>query len=256
MLNPGSSKVPIGLANGFSGDGSLARLLRSRWWLIAPLLIFLIIFFVIPIALLFASSLNPPTVGVVALQTELTLENFVRVFSRSMFYMSALRSVAIAATVSLLTLIIAYPMAYVIAKTRNVARNTLLTILVLVAMQLDMVIRLYGMMVILGDNGLINQLLLLAGLISEPLPLMYNTLGVILGLIQFALPFMILSLVGVIAGIDPNLEEAARSLGASRRAAFFSHHFANEHARHCGGDLISICAVDQFLHRPGVDGWF
>lgn len=200
---------------------SHARLLRSRWWLIVPLLVFFIAFFVIPVVLLFASSLNPPAVGVVALQPELTLQNFVRVFSRSMFYMSALRSVLIAATVALLTLVVAYPMAYVIAKTRNVARNTFLTILVLIAMQLDMVIRLYGMMVILGDNGLINQLLLLAGLIAEPLPLMYNTLGVILGLIQFSLPFMILSLVGVIAGIDPSLEEAARSLGASRRTAFF-----------------------------------
>jgi putative spermidine/putrescine transport system permease protein len=87
-------------------------------------------------------------------------------------------------------------------------------------MQLDMVIRLYGMMVILGDNGLINQMLQGLGLTDEPWALMYNFRGVVFGLVQFSLPFMILTLVGVIRGIPPSLEEAARSLGANRRRAF------------------------------------
>jgi putative spermidine/putrescine transport system permease protein len=114
-------------------------------------------------------------------------------------------------------------MAFVIAKTTHPGRNTALLILVLAAMQLDMVIRLYGMMVILGDEGLINQMLRGIGLVGaeSSAQLMYNFLGVVLGLVQFALPFMILTLVGVIRGIDPSLEEAARSLGASRRRAFF-----------------------------------
>lgn len=193
---------------------------RSAWWLVLPLILFFVIFFVVPVGLLLATAFNPPAVGVVGLQPELALDNFVRFFSRSMYYSAAIRSVVLAATVSLVTLVVAYPMAYLIAKTRHVGRNTFLTILVLVAMQLDMVIRLYGMMVILGDNGLINQMLIKAGLITTPLPLMYNFLGVVLGLVQFSLPFMILSLVGVIRGIDPSLEEAARSLGASRRKTF------------------------------------
>lgn len=194
--------------------------LRSQWWLVLPLILFFFAFFVLPVGLLLATSLNKSAVGVIALQPELTLDNFARFFSRSSFYMSAIRSVVLAVTVSLVTLIIAYPMAHVIAKTRYVARNTFLTILVLVAMQLDMVIRLYGMMVILGDNGLVNQILIKTGLALESLPLMYNFLGVVLGLVQFSLPFMILSLIGVIKGIDPSLEQAARSLGASRRKAF------------------------------------
>ena len=113
-------------------------------------------------------------------------------------------------------------MAFVIAKTEHPGRNTFLMILVLAAMQLDMVIRLYGMMVILGDNGLVNQMLIALGLTGpdDPVQFMYNFLGVVLGLVQFSLPFMILTLIGVIAGIDPSLEEAARSLGASRSRAF------------------------------------
>jgi len=194
---------------------------RSQWWLVTPLIIFFVAFFVIPVGLLLATSFNPPAVGQVQVSGDFTLDNFIRFFSRNNFMLAAVRSLVLAGIVSFVTLIVAYPIAFVIAKTNHPGRNTFLTILVLVPMQLDMVIRLYGMMVILGDNGLINQILLGSGLIAESLPLMYNFLGVVLGLVQFALPFMILSLVGVIRKIDPNLEEAARSLGATRRRAFY-----------------------------------
>jgi putative spermidine/putrescine transport system permease protein len=186
-------------------------------------MIFFLVFFVIPVGLMFASSFNPQTLGQVSVTTELTIDNYIRFFSRSNYLMAAGRSMMLGVMVAAVTLVIAYPMAFVIAKTEHPARNTFLLILVLAAMQLDMVIRLYGMMVILGDNGLINQMLVGIGLRSEgsPLQLMYNFLGVVLGLVQFALPFMILTLIGVIRGINPSLEEAARSLGASRRRAFF-----------------------------------
>jgi len=191
-----------------------------KWLLVVPLIGFMVLFFVIPVGLIFATSFNPPAVGQVAVGADLTLENYLRFFQRTNYLMAAGRSVLLAAVVAAVTLVVAYPMAFVIAKTRHPGRNTFLLILVLAAMQLDMVIRLYGMMVVLGDNGLINRTLIGLGLIEAPLPLMYNFLGVVLGLVQFALPFMILTLVAVIRGIDPSLEEAARSLGASRRRAF------------------------------------
>jgi putative spermidine/putrescine transport system permease protein len=196
---------------------------RLKWLLVVPLLVFLTVFFVIPVGLLFATSLNPQTIGQVTVTSELTLDNYLRFFSRSNYLLAAGRSVALGAIVAAVTLVVAYPMAFVIAKTTHPGRNTALLILVLAAMQLDMVIRLYGMMVILGDEGLINQMLRGIGLIGaeSSAQLMYNFLGVVLGLVQFALPFMILTLVGVIRGIDPSLEEAARALGASRRRAFF-----------------------------------
>ncbi len=195
---------------------------QLKWLLVVPLMIFFTIFFVIPVGLMFAKSFNPAAVGQVALTTEFSLENYVRFFSRSNYLLAAGRSVLLGVIVAAVTLVVAYPMAFVIAKTEHPGRITALLILVLAAMQLDMVIRLYGMMVILGDNGLINQMLLALGLTSEdaPVQLMYNFFGVVLGLVQFAMPFMILTLVGVIRGINPSLEEAARSLGASRWRAF------------------------------------
>jgi putative spermidine/putrescine transport system permease protein len=95
-------------------------------------------------------------------------------------------------------------------------------ITVLASMQLDGVIRLYGMMVLLGDNGLINGTLIRWHSIDKPLPLMYNVGGVIAGTVQITLPFMILSLLGIIRNISPSFEEAARSLGASRWQTFRS----------------------------------
>lgn len=193
---------------------------QLKWLLVVPLVAFFVLFFIIPVGLLFATSFNPAKVGQVAVVSDLTLDNYLRFFSRSNYLMAAGRSILLASIVSVITLIVAYPMAFVIAKTENPARNTFLLILVLASMQLDMVIRLYGMMVILGDNGLINQILQGMGLTDGPVALMYNFRGVVFGLVQFALPFMILTLVGVIKGIPPSLEEAARSLGASRRRAF------------------------------------
>ena len=208
---------------GLAAPQSAFHQARLKWLLVVPLMIFFLVFFVIPVGLMFASSFNPQTLGQVSVTTELTFDNYIRFFSRSNYLMAAGRSMMLGVVVAAVTLVIAYPMAFVIAKTESPARNTFLLILVLAAMQLDMVIRLYGMMVILGDNGLINQMLVELGLRSEgsPLQLMYNFLGVVLGLVQFALPFMILTLMGVIRGINPSLEEAARSLGASRRRAFF-----------------------------------
>ncbi len=195
---------------------------RRNLLLATPGVVFFVVFFAIPLISLFLISFDKPSAGVVDVQWMFELKNYVRFFTRSLYYEAAIRSAGLATLVSLITLFLGYPLAYVIAKTINPNRNTLLIILVLCAMQLDMVIRLFGLMVLLGDKGLINEALRWFGVIGEePLPLMYNFFGVVVGLVQFSLPFMILSLVGVIQGINPSLEEASRSLGATRWQSFW-----------------------------------
>lgn len=201
---------------------SLAGRVRSSfrlWWLVAPAFAFFIVFFVVPVASLFALSLNPARPGMIAVTSHFTLANFILIFTHPLFYDAIFRSLGIAAVVAFAALILGYPLAYLIAKTEHPGRNTFLMILVLSSMQLDMVIRMYGLMVLMGDNGLINQMLKDAGLINHSLPLMYNMFGIVVGLVQVTLPFMVLSLIGIIRSVNPSLEEAARSLGASRRQA-------------------------------------
>jgi putative spermidine/putrescine transport system permease protein len=82
------------------------------------------------------------------------------------------------------------------------------------------VVRTFAWMTVLGDRGVINVTVQWLGLATKPLPLMYNEFGVVVGLVHIYVPFMVLTLVGVIGRIDLALEEAARGLGASRLRAF------------------------------------
>ena len=154
--------------------------------------------------------------GVVDFQPDFSLENLRKFFGRPLYYGALLRSIALAITSAVVALIFGYPLAYLVAKERRPGRANFYMILILASMQLDLIIRMYGLMVLLGDAGLINDALLRLGVISQPLPLMYNAFGVVVGLVQLSLPFMILSLIGIIQGIDPALEEAA---GVSAPAA-------------------------------------
>ena len=191
-------------------------------FLVLPTFVFFLVFFIIPVVSLFVIAFDKPMTGVLASQGEWTLKSFLRIYNRSLYFDAAVMSVSLAALVSVITLIIGYPLAYLIAKTENVGRNTFLMILVLAAMQLDMVIRIFGLMVLLGDNGLINGALMYFNIIEKPIGLMYNKLGVVIGLVQFSLPFMVLSLIGIIRGISPSVVEASRSLGATPSKTFWS----------------------------------
>ena len=224
------------------------------WLLVAPAAVFFIAFFLFPVASMLAIALDRPVAGVVAAKGDFTLVNFIRFFSQPQYYMAILRTIEISVVTALAAAILGYPLAFVIAKTENPARNTFLMILVLASMQLDTVIRLYGLMVLMGDNGLINGALRRWGVIGAPIPLMYNMFGVIAGDVQLTLPFMVLSLIGPIRDIHPSLEEAARSLGASRWATFRAitlplsmPGIPRRHAARLRADQQQLC-------RAGADG--
>ena len=254
-LAAGATARPV-LATGF-GRRVRVFLGGSRmFWLILPAFAFFLIFFVVPVLSLFIISIDKPIAGVVDPQWDFTAKNFVRFFTRATYYGAALRSIGLASLVAVITLALGYPLAFLIAKTEHPGRNTFFMILVLSAMQLDMVIRLYGMMVLMGDNGLINRPLIDAGLIDAPLPLMYNFAGVVAGLVQFTLPFMVLSLIGIIRSIHPSLEEAARSLGATRRAAFWRIVFPLSMPGVLAGCLLVFAiSISSYVVPALMGGW-
>jgi len=155
------------------------------------------------------------------------------------------------------TLAIGFPLAYYIAKTKNPKLNTFYMILVLSAMQLDMVIRLFGLMVLMGDAGMINGVLRELGIIGKkPVPLMYNFFGVVVGLVQLMLPFMVLSLIGIIRGIHPSLEEAARSLGATRWTTFWRITFPLSMPGILAGTLLVFAiSISSYVVPALMGGW-
>src|SRR5215470_10233682 len=106
------------------------------------------------------------------------------------------------------------PLAWHLARTQSRLKPFLL-VLVLSPVLVGIVIRCYGWMILLADRGLINATLVEHGWIRKPLPLMYNRFGVTVALLHVFLPFMVLSLTGVLKRLDPHLLEAAMTLGAS-----------------------------------------
>jgi putative spermidine/putrescine transport system permease protein len=187
--------------------------LRPSLLLILPTVALLVVFFLLPYAnMLLMSFRVPSTVRPYA--PGFTIGNYVKALT-DVYYLKVLGySFAFGVLTTAACLVIAYPVAYHLARTTSRFKG-LLYACVLSPLLVGVIVRCYGWLIILANNGLINDGLRKAGLITGRLPLMYNEFGVSVGLIHIFLPFMILPLLGSIQSIDPALEEAARSLGAS-----------------------------------------
>jgi putative spermidine/putrescine transport system permease protein len=152
---------------------------------------------------------------------EYSLGYYVQFFADDRYRSTLWRSLAIAAYVSLLCAVLGYPIALLMARG---GRRLATTATLLLATQFFSiyVVKMYGWMLILGNNGIINRLLLKAGVISNPLPLMYNELGVAIGLFAAALPLMVFPINAVLQNISQRYEEAALGLGANRLEVLLS----------------------------------
>src|SRR5919197_1128886 len=175
-----------------------------------------------PAVAVLAAFLTVPLVyfGIQSFQTnELvpswTLDNYAHFFGDSLYLRMLGQSIWLGLQTTLLTLLLGYPLAYHLAFTRSRFKPLLLFFLIS-PLLVGVVIRCYGWMILLSDNGLINQWLKGVGVAPGGLPLMYNTFGILLALVHVFLPYMVLSIVGVLRRIDPALVEAAQNLGASR----------------------------------------
>lgn len=191
----------------------------GAWLLVAPALLFFVVLFLVPLALMLVMSLldgNPGGRRPVGL----TLANYALLLEDS-YHLEALgATLELAAWVTLWSLVLAYPLAYQLVRLRSAVWRTAFLVAILSPMLTGLVIRAYAWMTILADQGVINQSLRLVGLTDAPLPLMYNQFGIAVAMVHVFVPFMVLTLLGVLGRIDPRLEQAARSLGASRGRAF------------------------------------
>ncbi|XXJ18762.1 spermidine/putrescine ABC transporter permease PotB [Desulfovibrio caledoniensis] len=128
-------------------------------------------------------------------------------------------SMVMAATATLLCLLIGYPFAYIVARADKRYTPTLL-LLVMIPFWTNTLIRTYALVAVLKADGVVNKLLLFLGVIDAPLKLMYTPTAVFIGLVYTLLPFMILPLYAAIEKLDLKLLEASRDLGASRFSTF------------------------------------
>ncbi|WJR74992.1 ABC transporter permease [Bradyrhizobium sp. NP1] len=143
-----------------------------------------------------------------------------RRFLSDPFYLGFMwRSFRVAAYCTPITLLLGYPFAYVMARSGQAVRLTL-TLLLVVQFFTSYIVRTYALILVLGNNGIINRALLQLGLIERPVSLLFHEAGVAIGLILVPLPFMIFPIYSVLKNLERNLEAAAASLGASRLRTF------------------------------------
>jgi putative spermidine/putrescine transport system permease protein len=180
---------------------------------LAPASALVLLFLALPLLLLFRFSLNEFVPGTFMVEA-LTLENYVTA-ATDPYYRGVLRTtVLMAAGVTRICLVVAFPIAQFLART-TVRYKSLLVLAVVMPLFVGNAVRAAGWMVAFGQHGVINRVLLDLGLVAAPAALMYTPGAVVVGIVAVNLPFVVLTLESVIEGINPSAEEAARSLGAT-----------------------------------------
>ena len=182
-----------------------------RRFLIGLPFIWLMVFFLLPLAIVAAISFAESADAIPPFKLIWTMANYRALCSGCLGAYT--NSLALAALATALCLLVGYAIAFAIARTPGVWRQLLL-FLVMLPFWTSFLIRVYAWIAILQPSGLVNRLLLAAGVIDAPLPLLYNGFSVTLGLVYSYLPFMILPIYASLARLDESLVEAAADLGA------------------------------------------
>ncbi|NVJ95861.1 MAG: ABC transporter permease subunit [Marivivens sp.] len=196
----------------------------------------LLLFFLVPFVIVIKISLSDPAIaippysptlelsggwaGLKAFFNQLDFENFTFLTLDPLYYTAYLSSLKIATISTILTLGVAFPMAYGMARAPEEWRATLM-MLVILPFWTSFLIRVYSWMGILGKEGFLNMILLWLGIIDEPLTILNTNTAVYIGIVYTYLPFMILPIYSTLEKLDLSLIEAAEDLGCTRTSAFW-----------------------------------
>jgi len=186
------------------------------WSLLGPGMLWLVLFFLVPLLIMAAYSLMPRgTYG--GVQPGFTLQHYRRFFDP--LYLAILQRTLVWSLVcTAVCLLLGYPVAYLVARAGR--WRAALLFLVVLPFWTSFLVRTFAMIFLLRDSGLVNTVLLRLGLIDAPLTLLYTPFAVLLGLVYGFLPFMILPIYASLEKLDPTLLEAAETLGATPLAVF------------------------------------
>lgn len=178
-------------------------------WPALPALFLLFLFFLFPVARMLGFSIEAGT-----------LDWYAKALGEGLYLQVFWNTFQIALLVTAICLVLGYPLGFLIATTTP-GWATLGFIFVLLPLWTSVLVRTYAWMVLLGRSGVLNRWLLEAGIISDPLPLLYNFNGVLIGMVHVLLPYMVLPIYGAVRRLDPALVAAAEGLGASTWRIFW-----------------------------------
>lgn len=187
---------------------------QRDWALSLPAVIIVGTLAVVPAIMLFVSAFTSPDIE------GFTLANFEKLWNSKLAMQAFWRTIRVSISVTLITIILGYPLAIGFLRASPRLQPILLTLLVFPLM-VSVVVRAYGWIVVLSPSGILNQILLGLGIVGHPVEILHSEAAVILGESQLLLPYMVLSLMASLQKADSNLEEASMSLGANPATTFF-----------------------------------
>ncbi len=196
----------------FGGEG------KRPWMLLSPALVSLTFLLIIPVCFIIVYSFWLRT-ATGADQAGLHWDNWHKLFNDPFYWAILWQTVRIALESTILCILIGYVPAYFIAFSKMKSK-TLLLLLLMLPFWVSYIIRTMSWINVLGTTGAINKLLQWLGIIHTPLPMLYNEGTVVLGLVNYLLPFMVLNVYVSLSGMDQNLVAAAKTLGATPWQAF------------------------------------
>ena len=212
--------------------------------LLLPALAWLGVLFVYPIGrLVYLSAFAPAS----------TLQHYAKLVGASVYAKILVNSFEISVTVTLLALVLGYPLAFLLATARPRAAGLMLAGIVL-PLWTSVLVRTYAWMVLLGRRGLVNEALQSAGVLDSPLSLLYNRLGVTIGMVHALLPFMVLPIYSVMKGVDVDLLKAAQNLGANRWQSFLRVYLPLSFPGVAAGCLLVFVTALGFFVTPALLG--
>jgi ABC-type spermidine/putrescine transport system permease subunit I len=187
-------------------------------------------------------------------KTGFTLKYLEQVFTEPLYLKVLWVTVKTAFIVTIATLIISYPIAYLLVVMESRLWKKVVMALVMITLWISLLVRTFTWTVILQDQGIVNKFFLSIGLISEPVKLLYNTTGVIVGMTHILIPYMVLSLYSVMEGIDRRLTQAAQGMGARPWRAFLQVFFPLSLPGVLSGSLIVYVLGIGYFITPALLG--
>ena len=202
--------------NDSSSSGSRTLLAK---WSVTPTLLWTALLFAAPLAFMLAVSTWKRARG--KLEPVWTFDNYEKIFSKSYLLDGLFNSIEVSLTVVAISVLVAYPLAYVLAYRVPARWQKLLLVLMILPFWTSYLVRSYAWSVVLGDNGIVNSTLLAINLIDAPLHLDYRRGATVLGFVHFFTMLLTLTIYANLVQINPSYRAAAADLGASRFQVFF-----------------------------------
>lgn len=220
------------------------RRMPAEFGYVLPLLLIMAALFILPIALMLARSVTQP---------EWTIEHYQDLVETSVYLRVLGRTLRIAVITTIVCALLGYPLAYWM-RGLSPQRQVLATALVVLPFWISILVRTYAWIVVLGNAGVVNRILLDLGLVAAPVSFLYNELGVVIGTTNVLLPFLVLPLFAAMVRIDDRLMQAAESLGASRATVFRRVFFPLSLPALAAGSILVFILTFGFFITPAILG--